>query len=354
MATATQPSQDDDLKDRDGRAGYLALLRRIGEDLDQDESLIVSRGGTVWPGAELPLTSELGVKEGSHRGSPIAEPAWAGRSPARQGQGSPRDTAAGSPARAAASILRQLGVREWVVQDVVGAGAAYPQLMVRPAPATLWLELRFFPISEYRRGAFLLMGYPLDVLLPVQAWAWWTDGLWIGPRHTNYGNGSVCAYEPIDGTWSRGRQLVSLLDFIATWVVRHIHLLELGRWPGGQALHTAHERLTEIRPDERCGCHLPLLYDVCHRAADTARSEDDVHREFIRRFPAPWRRPPRTRADCERVLVRTAAQDRSHMLPAACLLDESRHQLPNLNAEVLRQFRSWRDGGSRVTKTQKP
>jgi hypothetical protein len=231
-----------------------------------------------------------------------------------------------------------------VVNDVVGAGVAYPQLIVRPAPATLWLEMHLFPLIGYARGAFLLVGYPLDALLPVQSWAWWTDGLWIGPRHTNYGNGSVCAYEPTDGTWARGRPLVSLLDLIATWVVRHIHLLEFGRWPGGQALHTAHERLTEIRPGERCGCDAVRGYEMCHRDADLARSPSHIADEFRRKFPTPWRRPPRTRADCERIFSRTVDQHAFQMLPGARLLDNPRRQWSNVNAEVLRQFRVWRDG----------
>jgi hypothetical protein len=338
-AITAEPSQDDDLKDRDGRAGSLALLRRIGEDLDQDESLIVSRGGTVWPSAEQPLTWELGEQEGSHLGTPTAGPARAGRSTARQGQRTTSDTTAGSSARAAASLLRQLGVREWVVEDIVGAGAAYPQLLVRPAPSILWLEMTFYPLKGYPRGAFLMVGYPLDALLPVQAWAWWTDGLWIGPRHTNYGNGSVCAYEPTDGTWSRGRPLVSLLDLIATWVVRHIHLLELRRWPGAQALHTAHERLSQTLPGERCGCDAARLYETCHMRVDLASSPEAVEHEFRSRFPAPWRCPPRSRAECERELARMAAAHGAQLLPAARILDSPRHQWANLNAEILRRFR---------------
>jgi len=349
MTVATQPSQGDDLKDRDGRAEARALLRQIGEDLDQDKSLIVSRGGTVWPSAGQPLSHELGAKEGSLNGTPTAGPAWAGRSAARKGQGTPRDTAAGSPASAAASLLRQLGVREWVVRDVVGAGSAYPQLIVRPAPATLWLEMHLYPLSGYARGSFLLIGYPLDALLPIQSWAWWTDGLWIGPRHTNYGHASVCAYEPSDGTWARGRELVSLLDLIATWVVRHIHLLEYGRWPGGQALHTAYERLAEIRPGERCGCELPLRYEDCHRFDDIARSEHEVVAEFRRKFPAPWRRPPQSRAECEKFLALASVQHVRQMLPGVRLLDHPQHRWSNLNAEVLRQFRVWRDRQSVAT-----
>jgi hypothetical protein len=213
--------------------------------------------------------------------------------------------------------------------------------------------MRFFPLSGYARGAFLLMGYPLDALLPIQAWAWWTDGFWIGPRHTNYGNASVCAYELTDSTWSRGRDLVALLDLISTWIVRHIHLLELGRWPGGQALHTSYERLTEIRAGERCGCELPLLYDDCHRSGDAARPERDVVLEFTTKFPVPWRRPPRTRAECEEILTHTAARHETQLLPGARILDDPRHQWSNINAEVLRQFRSWRDGLLRATTKHK-
>jgi len=343
-ATATISSQDDDLKNRDDRAAHLPLLRQIGEDLDQDLSLVVSRGGTVWPSAGRPLTWQLGTQEGSPRGAPTPGPARAGRSTARQGQGTTSDVAAGSSARAAASLIRQLGAGEMVVQDIVEAGVAYPQLIVRPASSMLLIEGRVFPLAGHDLGAFLLMGYPLNPLLPVHCWAWWTDGTWIGPRHTNYGIASVCAYEPTDGTWTRGRPLVALLDLISTWVLRHLHLKEVGRWPGGQALHTAHERLGESGPDEWCGCGARRRYVDCHRASDLAVGEAARRDEHQARTPTPWRRPPRSQAECVRYVEQSSSHHEVEMLPGARLFAHPGYRWTNINADVVACFRRWRDG----------
>ena len=66
---------------------------------------------------------------------------------------------------------------------------------------------------------------------------------WIGPRHTNFPDGSICAYDIRDATWAFGDSLVELLDLYTLWALRHLHLSTLGRWPGAQSIPHAYERI---------------------------------------------------------------------------------------------------------------
>ncbi|HWG32844.1 MAG TPA: hypothetical protein VN650_01655 [Gemmatimonadaceae bacterium] len=72
--------------------------------------------------------------------------------------------------------------------------------------------------------------------------------------------------------------LVTFFDMFMVWIVRHCFLIEFGRWPGYQILHTAFERLEQQQPRELCGCGSSLTYAECHLAVDAALTEDDHSR----------------------------------------------------------------------------
>ena len=156
-----------------------------------------------------------------------------------------------------------------------------------------------FTIVGLPDKAYLLTVMPLDpTALPhgskksVTSWAWWDVGIRVGPRHTNYGNGSVCSFEPDHRTWTSGDSIVALFDLNAVWIARHLFLRHFGRWPGDQVLHTAHERLSEHRRGELCGCGSLQLYEHCHRDADTKTSAYDRLQEFRCRVDDPGRQVP--------------------------------------------------------------
>jgi hypothetical protein len=88
----------------------------------------------------------------------------------------------------------------------------------------------------------------------IRSWGFWTDRGWIGPRHTNFPDGSICAFDLRDGTWQLGDPLVQLLDIYSVWALRHLHLSEFNRWPGPQSVPFLYERLWEFKDDELCGC----------------------------------------------------------------------------------------------------
>ena len=264
-----------------------ALLRRIGEDLDCGIFPVVHNGGRVGLGAAVTnLSPGHGAQNERRRkeeGSRLEPPAPRQRAWGRQGS---------PPASATTQVVRNGGLTRDEETDLDGASVAYPNVRVRLVPTGIVLSGILCPIRSVPLGASLTVYLPLDREIRVRAWAWWTDGVWIGPRHTNYGDGSICAFEPSDATWERGHAVVQLIDLYAVWIARHMYLDRFGRWPGNQVLHTAHERLTESGPDELCGCGSRKNYSQCCFEADKVRSLESIRQEFVRRYGRnPLRRP---------------------------------------------------------------
>ncbi|WP_175728663.1 hypothetical protein [Burkholderia ambifaria] len=133
----------------------------------------------------------------------------------------------------------------------------------------------------------------------VRGWGFWgTEAIgyeWIGPRHTNFPEGSICAFEPADGTWAVWDPLVELLDLYTLWAVRQLHLRAFGRWPGHQAVRHPYERILELRADEYCGCGKSnQLYGKCCRDADLAGNQLREALAFTIDMHSGLRRPPQS------------------------------------------------------------
>lgn len=252
------------------------ILWAVGTALDQQLTCNVFEGGFVWPAAKLLPRDLAGMLEGVKPNGAEQERGTAG--PARSEAGSwsgatTSDSTEGTAAPAAdASLVGTVEparnfpelshLPEWVQADLVEALRAYPQFGVRGASTAAWFTGVVQPIADLPVTATIATFYPLDVEMPVTSWAWWQDGVWIGPRHT-YSNGSICSYEPEDGTWDRTRRLRLLTDLNVTWVVRQLYLRAYGRWPGRQRIHQPWERLTQQEPGELCGCGALRLYADC-------------------------------------------------------------------------------------------
>lgn len=132
----------------------------------------------------------------------------------------------------------------------------------------------------------------------VRSWAFWVDAVslpvWIGPRHTNYNDGSICAFERSDSTWTLADGLVPLVDFYTLWAARHLHLEVFGRWPGAQAVHRPYERILEIQPNEKCGCRrAQRTYTKCCRSQDLARDRISDAVEYVCWTRYDVRKPPK-------------------------------------------------------------
>jgi hypothetical protein len=268
----------------------LDRLAAIGQGLDRDQFPVVFDGGGVEPSSPSYPTYLPGERRSSD------EPEGSRGSPARPGEwtagGARPAGGSATPASAAAPLVRgellSKGGRQ-IVEDVAGA---YPQVSVRPTAHGFWITVTVQPVQGLPDAALIMTLYPNDARRRVSSWAWWTTGVWIGPRHTNYPDGSICAFEATDGTWSRRDSLVRLLDLNSVWVTRHLYLRFFGRWPGRQVLHTAFERLSEHRPTELCGCDSGTQYSNCCETRDSGQKLIDRYRDFLKVFPAPHRRPP--------------------------------------------------------------
>jgi len=164
----------------------------------------------------------------------------------------------------------------------------------------MWLWVPSPLIPGLRQHALFLLGICYAEAY-IRSWAFWGDPLarpaWIGPRHTNFPDGSICAYEPSDGTWGFGEPLIALIDLYSVWAVRHLHLLIFGRWPGPQAVHLPYERLLEISPEEHCGCGQDRRYADCCRPRDLARDRIVDAVDFLFWSRGTLRSPPQAVMD---------------------------------------------------------
>lgn len=195
------------------------------------------------------------------------------RSSARKGKRPPRREGTPSQPGSASTTPPVVGEdrRGQYESELDDVSQAYPGAHVWERNTGFWLETCSKLLSGCARSAVIVTAIPAAPHAP-RSWGFWSSAAWIGPRHTNYPDGSICSYEPNDGTWYPGHSLVTLLDLHTLWVLRHLHLALYGRWPGRQAVHNAFERHRELHPDELCGCDslIDKTYGECCQARDKA------------------------------------------------------------------------------------
>lgn len=236
-----------------------------------DRDLRVYRGGVIGRADTAAVgTNQSSAGQQDHEGRARSQEAAGlgeGGSQARSGQGAA--SGEGSSA-SAAPLFSGEGLTAALTARLEELAVEYPQVRIRPVPPEVWVFTRMAPVPWLEEAYLASLLSPYATAPPwVRTWSWWDDGVWIGPRHTNYPDGSICAFEIADATWEKNDSLVALWDLYSLWIVRHLHLRHHGYWPGEQVLHTAHERLEEQEPQELCGgCRSFRAYGDCHRPAD--------------------------------------------------------------------------------------
>jgi len=244
----------------------LAHLRTVGEALDKDVFPHVFRNGFVALAApeDPPSMEQADVKRRTARGSP------AGSWPRTEAE-SWRTSGETAPIR----VWNEQAVRASVLEELY---VTYPTQFIE-GDHGLWIIVASYPLGNGGLQVTFVVGYPYTEKVAPRAWAYWKLGDFpkvIGPRHTNFPDGSICAFVPDDTTWSRADGLLALIDLYSTWVIRHLYLEHFGRWPGPQHGPTALYRRIEFSPDEWCGCGSGRRYRECHEAADRLLSEDEA------------------------------------------------------------------------------
>lgn len=276
------------------------LLLAVGRTLDDGLECVGYEGGFIWPATKHLPTQLVGtlegvIEDGAEQGEGSETGSERPASWRREGSAA-SDSAEGSAGRrAGASLVGPVGTVEGS-GSVVGLGEAlrrYPQFGISSASDRGSPVVKIFgviqPIADLPIAASVTVYLPVDNPAASGAWAWWTAGIWVGPRHT-YLNGSICAFEIADETWHPELGISRLLNLYAVWLARQLYLRAYGRWPGFQRIHTPLERVVEQLAGEYCGCGNPLPYERCCARRDHGQvsSRDIVRRrdELLRRGPA--------------------------------------------------------------------
>lgn len=268
------------------------LLQTIGEDLDQRVFPTVHDNGLVWP-ARTVVISQPPDQEIKNERQTTAPGSWqsaaSGTPRTPRTPGTSRDA---GPARTPPSLPRHVFELAEPVRELE---AAYTGTEVTETREAVWLRVpaTLLPGLGYR-AIFVVVIVP--ELRIARGWAFWDCGIWglqrIGPRHTNYGDASICAFDDRDATWAYGDSLVAFLDLFTVWAIRHLYLRQFGRWPGPQASFSPFERLRECHDDELCGCDHPRgRYAICCKDGDcllVARAKNKILTQILlpRSMPA--------------------------------------------------------------------
>lgn len=264
----------------------LAHVRIVGEAIDNDVYPSVFQNGLV----------DLVAPEGG----PSKEQANGERQRAR-------GSAAGSRSRTEAGSRRASGQTASVrggdqqaarVPVLEELHLAYPTQFIE-GDHGLWIVVTSSPLGVGGPQITFVVAYPYADKVVPKAWAYWKLGefpKFIGPRHTNFPDASICAFVPNDATWRRADGLVALIDLYSTWVIRHLFLRYFGRWPGQQFGPSALYRRTEFSSDEWCGCDSRARYGECHEAADQSLPDDEARAEHRRVMGSDYctRKPPKS------------------------------------------------------------
>lgn len=269
-------------------------LREIGAQLDQNQFPRIYNGGIIKPNDTAVVLSKLG-KEKDYVRSKQRRP------PTRSRQGtSGRQRQADRPrASHRTTPIIRTSFRAQYEAELGEIQETYPGIRYWRQKEGLWLLTESSILPGLGKKATFLTAFPFTPTLPAKGWGFWTTAVsnqWIGPRHTNFPDGSICAFEPRDQTWVNGDEIVKLLDLFSLWALRQLHLEICGRWPGYQSVHHPYERLTELRDDEFCGCgNTNQFYGQCCKKHDLARDKDaDAFDFYSSRSNGGVRTPPET------------------------------------------------------------
>lgn len=146
-----------------------------------------------------------------------------------------------------------------------------------------WVVIKAKPFGFDGPQAHILLAVPSDRSILPKAWAFEAVGTQpraFPPKHTNFPDGSICAFDPKRNVWNSSHGLLALVDHYAVWLVKSWHRTILGWWPGGQDGVCAFYRRREFVPNELCGCGSGVAYGLCHRQADIQMPEADARQQF--------------------------------------------------------------------------
>lgn len=261
------------------------ILKTVGHQLDMDIYPFVKNGGFVTPNETTVYPSTLGEVNSNER-----QRTRRSKSKPRQG------TTGGQGPSSQTSPLICTDIQAQYESELDAVYDAYPKTQVWHQPKGLLLRTESALFTANKQPALFLVAIPYAEKLVVKGWGFWAASIgieWIGPRHTNFPDGSICAFESRDGTWMKGDPIIQLLDLYSVWAFRHRYMKTYGRWPGRQAVQFPYERIMELRADEYCGCKYSYrLYGECCQENDLMRNRITDAINFTRMCSGSFREPP--------------------------------------------------------------
>lgn len=273
------------------------LLTVVGAQLDQLIFPMVKNGGFVLPRDAAVSLYPLGKENRSEykRKTGSSTESWEGIR-GRQGTAGGCNSAHGSWPSSSSTPVLSTYQGDSFLAEFSAIQVAYPGAKTWADTNGFWLYAESHLLPRLNRPVGFLVGVSLTKQ-HVRAWAFWSAGVaggsWIGPRHTNFPDGSICAFEPSDGTWLFGQSLVALLDIYSVWALRHLHFEVLGHWPGPQSVHLPYERIIEVSEDEHCPCGFSgRRYAECCQPADLKANRLAIAVAFVCQTTANLRSPP--------------------------------------------------------------
>lgn len=246
----------------------IEILGKLGQQLDVDIFPRVCNHGIVTPG-DVDGSDFFRSQENKHERQRTRRSET--RSWTRPSRGQRQAGRSGTPCPTTSTVCADLRVQyQNELKEVL---QAYPETKIWQQDDGLWLQTESLLLPGLSQKAVFLTGIPFSRERLPRGWGFWlrtplNHPLWIGPRHTNMPDGSICAFDPEDGTWEVGGSLITLLDLYTLWALRHLHLHVVGYWPGRQVATYVIERVLEIKPNELCGCGGDKSYIDCCRPAD--------------------------------------------------------------------------------------
>lgn len=260
----------------------LQKLSELGQAIDIDRQAIVFDGGEVGIIGNEQKENES-ESEGT-RGSSAGSREWAEAGSWR---------AAGE-----ASRIGRIDEQAAGVEGLDNLSSAYPAI-IKFSNDGLWIIVMSKPLGRGGPQVTFVVAYPYLAKVEPRAWGFWKLGefpKFIGPRHTNFPDASICAFGPDDGAWKRADGVVALLDLYSTWVIRQLYFQHFDRWPGRQHGASALYRRTEFSSEEWCGCGSGLRYGQCHEVSDKLLSEDEAREQHRQKLGSDYgpRKPPKS------------------------------------------------------------
>lgn len=270
----------------------MAMLRKIGEQLDQNSFPQVYDGGVIWPDESTVIPLNQGTELNNVKWQPTRPTTATGQWATRRARQARRRR---SPSNASSFVDASL--QERYTEELGAVRSAYPNTKIWQQAEGLWLLTSSSILPDLNKKATFLTAIPFNPKIPVRSWAFWSTSVsneWIGPRHTNFPCGSICAFEPMDNTWVAGDSIIDLLDIYSVWALRHLHLEVFGKWAGYQSVPHPYERLIEIQDHEYCGCNNSnKLYKDCCKKEDVNRDRGADFKSFTSTY-GHIRRPPQS------------------------------------------------------------